>query len=83
MTDGETVENKELNLRSDNVINYENVIPIVEEFDNIIKCKKKGTLIWHINKEFYFENSNILIGWRKCLRILEKVSQQYVSKDNS
>ena len=44
MIDGEIFENEELNLRSDNVRNCEDVIPVVKEFDNIINCKKKGIL---------------------------------------
>ena len=42
MIDGEIVENEELNLRSENVKNCEDAIPVVKKFDNIIKCKKKG-----------------------------------------
>ena len=30
-----------MNLGSGNVSNCENAIPMVKEFDNIIKCKKK------------------------------------------
>ena len=44
MIDGEIVQNEELNLRSDKVRNSEDATPAVKEFDNIIKCKKKGIL---------------------------------------
>ena len=39
---GEIIENEELNLRSDNVRSCEDIISGVKEFNNIIKCKKKG-----------------------------------------
>ena len=41
LIDGEIVENEELNLISDILKNYEDPIPVVKEFDKIIKCKKK------------------------------------------
>ena len=34
-------EKEELNLRSNNVRNYNDSVHVVKEFDNIIKCKKK------------------------------------------
>ena len=42
MNNGEIIENEELNLRSDNVRSCEDIIAGVKEFNNIIKCKKKG-----------------------------------------
>ena len=42
MNNGEIIENEELNLRSDNVRSCEGIISGVKEFNNIIKCKKKG-----------------------------------------
>ena len=41
LIDGEIVENEELNLISDNLKNCEDPIPVVKEFDKIIKCKEK------------------------------------------
>ena len=41
LTDGEIVENEELNLILHNLKNCEDPIPVVKEFDKIIKCKKK------------------------------------------
>ena len=41
-------ENEELNLRSNNVRNYNDSVHVVKEFDNIIKCKKK----WILNLAF-------------------------------
>ena len=41
LIDGEVVENEELNLISDILKNCEDPIPVVKEFDKIIKCKKK------------------------------------------
>ena len=41
LIDDEIFENEELNLRSNNVRNYNDSVPVAKEFDNIIKCKKK------------------------------------------
>ena len=37
-------ENEELTQRADNVRNYEETIPIVREYETIIKSQKKGIL---------------------------------------
>ena len=37
-----------MNLGSGNVSNCENAIPMVKEFDNIIKCKKKKKRILNL-----------------------------------
>ena len=47
MYDGEIVENQELNLKSENVIDCEEAIPVMKEYKKIIKGKKK-----RINKDF-------------------------------
>ena len=39
-----------MNLGSGNVSNCENAIPMVKEFDNIIKCKKKKKKILKLKK---------------------------------
>ena len=42
MIDVKISKKKELNLRSINIRNCEDAIPVVKEFDKIIRCKKKG-----------------------------------------
>ena len=42
MYDGEIAENQELNLKSENVIDCEEAIPVMKEYKKIIKGKKKA-----------------------------------------
>lgn len=44
LVDGEIVENEDFNFRSNNLRNCEDTIPVVKDFDKIIKFKKKGIL---------------------------------------
>ena len=71
MYDGEIVENQELNLKSENVIDCEEAIPVMKEYKKIIKGKKK-----RINKDLI----SFLISLKKCFRRFEYVNQQYISK---
>ena len=62
LVEGEVVENEELNERTKNVTNYEEAIPVVKEYKNIVNVKKKGILnlayregmIFKIFKEIFF-----------------------------
>ena len=61
-----------LNLRLDNIRNCEDAVPVVKEFDKIIKCKKKGILnLVHKQELLFKEFKDLKIGLKKCLRILE------------
>ena len=42
MYDGEIVENQELSLKSENVRDFEEAIPVMKEYKKIIKGKKKA-----------------------------------------
>lgn len=44
MVESDICKNKELNEKADNIINYEESIPVVKENETIIKFKEKGIL---------------------------------------
>ena len=68
MNDGEIVENKKLNLGSGNVSNCENAIPMVNEFDNIIKCKKKRILNLAYKRGILFKKSKESDRFKETLK---------------
>ena len=43
-------------------------VTFVKEYEKVIKCNKKESWIWGINKDFYLKNSKSLVFFKEMLK---------------
>lgn len=68
---------KELNERAKNFTNYEEAIPVVKDYESIIRSKKKQCLMWYTEAEFCLGNLKIQQLRGSTLPKLAKLFDKY------
>ena len=71
---GDVVENEELIERSNKITNYKVAIPVVKEYETIIRSKKKGIL------NVAYRQGLLVIKFKESNRFVEMLQEIQVSK---
>ena len=74
MVKGDVVENEELIERSNKITNYKVAIPVVKEYETIIRSKKKGIL------NVAYRQGLLVIKFKESNRFVEMLQEIQVSK---
>ena len=76
---GDAYRTEDLAKRADNAKNYEEVDPVVKEYETINRWQKKSILNARLNQGCIFKKFKESNKFVKCLRNLEPGSLQYIS----